>query len=120
MVLQNGEKHNGESYKTANLTKNGEYHLEYIDISYLNKTREYGSIIPAAQAILQRRSPIWQRRSRWQKSNEEPPKRKKVGPYRAFVKLRLHDVFFSFEGLKDLFSDFRNNIRLKNSLDPPE
>ena len=31
MVLQNGEKHNGESYKTANPTKNGEYHLEYIE-----------------------------------------------------------------------------------------
>ena len=31
MVLQNGEKHNGESYKTAKLTINGEYHLEYID-----------------------------------------------------------------------------------------
>ena len=32
MVLQNGEKHNGESYKTANPTKNGEYHLEYKDM----------------------------------------------------------------------------------------
>ena len=39
MVLQNGEKHNGESYKTANLTKNGEYYLEYIDI-WCSKSRK--------------------------------------------------------------------------------
>ena len=40
MVLQNGEKHNGESYKTANMIKNGEYHLEYIDLHGETKGRK--------------------------------------------------------------------------------
>ena len=29
--LQNGEKHNGKYYKTANLAKKGKNHLEYIE-----------------------------------------------------------------------------------------
>ena len=48
--------------------------------TYLNKAVGYGSINPAAQAILQWHSPFWRRRSRCQMSNEEPP-RENIGRY---------------------------------------